>query len=114
MVSHKIEKIFVEFAILSLLILLLSVDARNWQIGNDGIKWTYDCEFIDYDIGKVDKVTQVECFKQCTDHGGCNAFNYQVYPFGDQGTCYLKKIPNDLASSNKLFSLCGWLSLKFT
>jgi hypothetical protein len=47
----KNMKVCLILAILSL-ILLLSVEARNWQNGNHGIKWAYDSDFPGYDVRK--------------------------------------------------------------
>ena len=119
--SGKNIKFCFVLAILSL-IFLLSVEARNWSLGKRGIKWAYHCDFFGYDISNV-VVQGGECGKRCIDHGDCNAFffsndaesaeSFESAESGEsaeeQGICYLKNIPANLASSGASSGWCGYV-----
>lgn len=90
----------------------------DWNNGQDGIKWLYNCEFPgswtleakEYNNDYM-PMEESQCGRACIDRRGCNSFVYR------EGTCFLKS--SMIPGSAKPFRLCnqcdscGFLPWKF-
>lgn len=84
------------------------VDSTSWNIGQDGVKWFPDCDYVGYEIAYVENLGEAEkCARKCIDTVGCNAFR------ANGSWCTLKAIPKWLQRTRLTGGICGLLPEKF-
>ncbi|XP_057374107.1 uncharacterized protein LOC130695010 [Daphnia carinata] len=74
----------------------------EWDTGDGGVHWHFDCDFSGYDICKQ-KIAGEQCGRLCINTPGCNHFSHF------EGVCYLKNAPMDTARQYKAGCVCGYI-----
>ena len=80
----------------------------EWNVAEDGVKWSQNCDFDGHDIGPtLNLVDGGLCGRKCIDTKGCNAF------WSKGGSCSLKNIPQGLRRKHFVGGVCGIIPWKF-
>lgn len=93
-------------SLLAIAALMISVDAQH-NIGDGGVKWLPNCDYVGGDIGKL-RVDGAQCGRACINRDGCNHFTYK------DGVCYLKSHKLSTRRSEcSACDVCGFLPFRF-